>query len=334
MKAISKKITLLLTVLMLVVMNCITVFAEGNNFNSTEAYTRLLNVCRAPWQHTELSKVSGNVSAGYLTGLESKTYNVKDGGYYLYSQITVGDVSENVGNGDVNWIVDDNKFNQLTIGAKQKYLEDLFKVANAVAYATEKGTSKDGNINAGANTETVQQLYQYLETKDGMGSVLMASILQDTKPDFASANKIYAPFSGIVGTVLGLIAVVIMALLGVTMALDIAYIVIPAVQLALDSGEGGGGHVGMGGPGGGGNKGKGLSGLVSQAAKNAVQAAQGGQGAQGQGGDGNKMAVGVYFKYRWLELCVLGICLLYLVSGNIYSFVAWILDLVSGFLGF
>ena len=46
------------------------------------------------------------------------------------------------------------------------------------------------------------------------------------------------------------------------------------------------------------------------------------------------MALGVYFKYRWLELVVLGICLLYLVSGNIYSFVAWVLDLVSGFLGF
>lgn len=334
MKSLSKRILVLLTVMTMFIMSSLTAFATNtSNVYADSAYSTLIKLCKDPGGTgtANIASVKGNVSAEYLKSLNTKTYPVKDGGYLLYQEITGSTLK-----GDD--IVDINKFNQLTTGSKQKYLQDLFKVANAVAYATERGGTAftgAGSVTSGANTETVNILYQYLEGKEGMGSVLMASIMENTKPDFASANKIYKPFSGLVGTVLGVIAIVIMALLGITMALDIAYITIPAIQLMLDGGEGGGTHTGgpMGQPGAGGGKGKGLSGLVSQAARNAVQAAAG-QGNQGQGGEGNKMALGVYFKYRWLELCVLGICLLYLVSGNIYSFVAWLLDLVSGFLGF
>ncbi len=330
MKTLSKRFLVLLTVMTMFIMSCVSVFAS-NSVASTDAYQNLITFCKTPWTNCGqigAPSVGGNLSAAYMQELERKTYPVKDGGYLLYSEV-VGATAPGTE------IVDLNKFNQLTTGSKQKFLQDLFKCANAYAYATEKGGDTMKTVTGGANSETVGILYQYLEGKDGMGSVLMASIMENTKPDFSSANKIYAPFSGVIGTILGLIAIVIMALLGVTMALDIAYITIPAVQLMLDGGEGGGSHTGMqpGQPGAGGGKGKGLSGLVSQAARNAVQAAAG-QGNHGQGGEGNKMALGVYFKYRWLELVVLGICLLYLVSGNIYSFVAWVLDLVSGFLGF
>lgn len=331
MKTMSKRFLVLLTVMTMFLMSCFSVFALNNQTASTAAYDNLIKFCKTPWTNCGTigaPSVGGNLSASYMQELQKKTYPIKDGGYYLYSEVVGSTLAGSE-------IVDLNKFNQLTTGSKQKFLQDLFKCANAYAFATEKGGDKMKTITGGANSETVGILYEYLEGKDGMGSVLMASIMENTKPDFSSANKIYEPFSGVIGTILGLIAVIIMALLGVTMALDIAYITIPAVQLMLDGGEGGGSHTGMqpGQPGAGGGKGKGLSGLVSQAARNAVQAAAG-QGNQGQGGEGNKMALGVYFKYRWLELVVLGICLLYLVSGNIYSFVAWVLDLVSGFLGF
>ena len=162
------------------------------------------------------------------------------------------------------------------------------------------------------------------QNKAGMGSQLLATLMSETKPDYASANAIYAPFSGVVGTIIALIAILVMALLGVTMALDIAYIVIPPVQMALGGDEGGqGGKDGK----------KGLSGLVSKEARSAVKAAEGGGGAGGQSGE-YKAAIGIYFKYRWKGLVILGICLLYLVQGEIYNFVAWFIDLFSGFLGF
>lgn len=330
MKNVSKKFLMLLMTVTLVFSTCITSFAAASGVTSSTAYKNLYTIIKAPSEisTTVLKNVGSSKDASEFANLAQKEYTAKDGGYVLYSELVPQ-------GGKAAKPVDETQFNKLTTGAKQKFLKDLFTVANiAAAYGSNSSVSATakGKFN-GITTQTVQILYERLETYEGMGSVLMASIMENTKPDFSSANKIYEPFSGLVGTILGLIAVLIMALLGITMALDIAYIVIPTVQLMLDGSEGNGGaHAG--GPGQGHGQKKGLSGLVSQAARNAVQAANGGQGGQGQGGEGNKMAIGVYFKYRWLELVVLGICLLYLVSGNIYSFVAWILDLVSGFLGF
>ena len=331
-KVLGKRFMVLLVVMTMMFSSMITVFATSTGQNTanvktaSDAYQKLIEGIKDPSKLQPIFAVKGNSTIDYAA-LPSKQYKNSGGGYSLYAELikpTNGNVATD--------IVNENLFAQLTIGSKQDFVQDLFTVANAIAYATEKSPDMVIYTN-GANTDTVNQLYTYLETKEGMGTVLMASIMENTKPNFAAANKIYAPFSGTIGTILGLISIIIMALLGVTMALDIAYIVIPTVQLMLDGAEGsGGGPGGPGGHGGGGKKG--LSGLVSQAAKNAVQAAGGGQGGNGQGGEANKMAIGVYFKYRWLELIVLGICLLYLVSGNIYSFVAWILDLVSGFLGF
>ena len=162
-----------------------------------------------------------------------------------------------------------------------------------------------------------------MQQQTGMGASLLASLLQNTKPDYTTANRIYEPFSGVVGTILGIIAILIMSALGITMALDLAYITIPAFQMAMGCSDESGN----------GTKGKGIGGIISQEAKSAVKAADGGQG--GQSGDGSyKAAVGIYFKYRWKGLVLLGICLLYLVQGQIYSFVAWFIDLFSGFLGF
>ena len=322
MKTIRNKYFLiLLAILTMVLFSTFSAMAKNDDTGSSySAYQYMVKSLKNPSGLGQIFDISGNSRFDYVS-LPSKQYKTSGGGYVLYAELIRSDSKR------ATDIVNNNLFNQLTIGAKQDFVKDIFTIANAIAYASEHD-SDIALMTDGADTDTINQLYTYLETKEGMGTVLMASIMENTKPNFAAANQIYAPFSGVIGTVLGLIAIVIMALLGVTMALDIAYIVIPTVQLILDSSQSNGGPEGYGG-----NK-KGLSGLVSQAAKNAVQAASGGQGGQGQSGEGNKMALGVYFKYRWLELVVLGICLLYLVSGNIYSFVAWILDLVSGFIGF
>lgn len=240
-------------------------------------------------------------------------YKVSDGGYLLYSEITDTE----------NW-VNENNLNKLTQSGKMKFAEDMFRVANrAVQVHDAQGMVGDEAI----TTETVSEMYDILQNKEGMGTVLMASLLSETKPDYAAANKLYEPFSGVVGTILGLLSVLIIALLGVTMGLDIAFIVIPAFQMFCGGAEGSGGE--------GGGKDKGfLAGLISKEAHWAVAEAQGSSGSGGQSGSAHKVAVGVYLKYRWIGLAVLGICLLYLVGGQIYSFVAWFVNLFSGTLGF
>lgn len=242
-------------------------------------------------------------------------YKTSDGGYLLYTEVVNTDVPS-------DWI-DESKFNKLTAGGKQNFMKDVFKIANRKVQVDEAhGVTAESAV----TSETVTEMCDILQNKSGMGSTLMASLLAETKPDYASANKLYKPFSGIVGTALGLISVLIMALLGVSMGLDIAYIVIPAFQMFC-----GGGDNGSGGNGG---KASGVGGLISQEAHWAVNETDGGGGAGGQNGGGHKAAVGIYLKYRWKGLCLLGICLLYLVGGQIYSFVAWFIDLFSGFLGF
>ena len=196
----------------------------------------------------------------------------------------------------------------------------MFTLANAVSTDTKNGQ----NTGTQAPTDdTVTDMMDVMQQQSGLAATMLATLLQNTKPDYVAANRIYEPFSGTVGVILGVISILLMAALGVTMALDLAYITIPAFQMALGGTDNNGN----------GDKSKGIGGIISQEAKKAVQAADGGSG--GQAGSGEyRAAVGIYFKYRWKGLVLLGICLLYLVQGQIYSFVAWFIDLFSGFLGF
>lgn len=241
-------------------------------------------------------------------------YKKQEGGYIYWYQLFAQTGSES---GDY---FDETNLGLLSNGAKQEFLEDVFRLANYIADDSAKGYNTGDNA---PTDDTVTDLYEVAEKESGMAGTLLASIMSNTKPDYSTANRIYQPFSGVVGTILGVVSVLIMAFLGVTMALDLAYITIPAFQMAMGGTEENGN----------GTKGKGIGGLISQEAKKAVQAAEGGAG--GQAGDGSyKAAVGVYFKYRWKGLVLLVICLLYLVQGQIYSFVGWFIDLFSGFLGF
>lgn len=290
--------------------------------------------------HADYTAVSGNplstlqytIQTGkytYLTNnkvfdMSKNRYKKGAGGYLYWYELFNTDASsagaKGSGSAGVGDFFDDTKFDSLSAGAKQDFLSDVFTIANAVASDSANGYRTGDSA---PTDDTVTDLMDVIAQQSGMGSSLLATLLENTKPNYVSANRLYEPFSGVVGTILGIVSIVIMAALGVTMALDLAYITIPAFQMAM----GGSDEQGNG------SKGKGIGGFISQEAKSAVKAADGGQG--GQSGDGSyKAAVGIYFKYRWKGLVLLGICLLYLVQGQIYSFVSWFIDLFSGFLGF
>lgn len=303
-----KVIAMFLLVVMAISMffsSVVTYAAAGN-----DAYTTLISQIRSG----DYTYKSGDK----ILNFTKKQYAMKDGGYKLYNELW----------NDQNSIADSSSaifkddFEQLKLGAKKDFLGDVFTLANAVAADSKNGFFA-GDRDKAPTSGTVNMLMEKVQTQSGLGSTMLAAILQNTKPDYITANRLYQPFSGVVGTILGIISVLIMALLGVTMALDLAYITIPAFQMAL-GGDGDGSSQGQK---------KGLSRVISTEAHKAIQAADGGSG--GQAGDGSyKAAVGIYFKYRWKGLVLLGICLLYLVQGQLYSFVGWFIDLFSGFLGF
>lgn len=300
---------------MALVMTLIPNVAMAASNNSLDALVKQIQAGKT----NDITLTNDDLYLNYVSSEDGviKTYDKDGGGYYLYMDMVSSEYEARTG------YVSQERFNELTAGARRELLSDIMRLCNhLVAYhAKQNNTEEEGD----RITDQTANLYiESLQNLDGAGSQLISSLMADTKPDYVSANRIYQPFSGVVGTILGIISILIMALLGITMANDIAYIVIPIYQLALDgdsdASQGGGT--------------KGMAKIVSQEARNAVKAAGNGDGANGQSGSGNKLAIGVYFKARWKSLVILGICLLYLVQGQIYSFVAWILDLLSGFLNF
>lgn len=232
--------------------------------------------------------------------LSQEKYAVDGGGYLSGSELFEQD-KENGG-----FTVKEDEFQTLTSSAQTSFVEDI-------AQESQNAIDKEDNV----SESTVQNWWKELQSINGIGSKFMNEILKNTKPDFVTANAIYQPFSGVVGTVMGVIAVLLMAFLGIVLVCDICYIALPPVR-NLVADEDGHGKIAK-------------SKMFSYDAIYAVQCAE--QNSD-NGSGGGKQALGIYLKRRIVMLIILGICLMYLVNGQIYTAVGWILDLVSGFLGF
>lgn len=241
-----------------------------------------------------------NNLTAYVEGkMEKNQYSLEQGGTMEGKNLFTGDASK-------GFDLDETAFNKLSSKAQNEVVSDIATYSNeAIGNAQAKGVEES----------TVQNWWKQLQTKQGVGSKFMNEILKNTKPDFVTANQIYKPFSNIVSVVIGVIAVIMMGFLGIVMVSDIAYITLPPLRIFVEDGNG-----------------KAKSKIFTNDAIYAVQVAEEGDGGGGSGS--KKQALGIYFKRRVVMLILLGICLLYLVQGQLYTLVGYILDLVSGFLGF
>ena len=99
----------------------------------------------------------------------------------------------------------------------------------------------------------------------------------------------------------------IFIILGITVTVDLAYIVVPIIQNALSK-----------------DNASAKPKFVSLEAWNAVKKAE----------EGNtfREPLGIYCKLKVKQFMALGICLLYLISGKIYTLIAWFMDMFSGVL--
>lgn len=198
------------------------------------------------------------------------------------------------------------QFGKLSSKAQSEVVADIANYSNE---AVETQSSK------GIEESTVNNWWKELQTKEGVGSKFLNEILKNTKPDFVSANKFWEPFNGPIGIALGIFAVGIMICLGFVIVMDLFYIGIPPFRM-LVSENGDNGKVKT-------------SNLVSHDAIWAVEQAENNNDA-----NSGRQALGLYMKKRIIMLVFMGIALLYLVQGQIYVFVGYILDIVSGTLGF
>ena len=245
-------------------------------------------------------QAESNLTTGIYNKMAEDKYTLEGGGNVSGKELFN---KKSNGSSGTSYDVNEDQFKDLTKKEQQRFTTKLVEEANA-----QVG-------NNGVTSSTVTGLLQKLQTKPGMGSKLLTEILKNTKPDYVRANNIYQPFSGIVGTALGLGAILILAILGIVIVSDIAFITLPPYRGLMGESDG--------------DKKGAAKFLVSHEATSAVREAEGSDSGQGS----YKYAIGIYLRRRAIALVILGICLLYLVQGQIYVFVGFIMDLVQGFLG-
>lgn len=207
--------------------------------------------------------------------------------------LTSSDELEDTINIEINMI----EYNKCSAGTRQKIMEKALTVIH------------DSQISA----TNRNKIYNFIAEEDETTSSLVRQLSTDVSSDFAGAYALFRPFSGVVGTVIGILVLLIFLFLGFTVAIDLAFIVIPAFTLALQKA----------------NQDKGdKPHFVSVEAWNAMRVAE-----DSVGKGKYREPLGVYFQSKTKQFIALGVCILYLASGQIYDLIARIMDYFAGVLG-
>lgn len=166
----------------------------------------------------------------------------------------------------------------------------------------------DTTYNSNVSKTNRNKIYNALCKQDEPTSALVRQLSEDVNADFAGAYKYFKPFSGPLGVVLGLLTLTIFVILGLTLVIDIAFITLPFVQSLLLNTDG---------------KAK----FVSIEAVNAVKEQESKSGSE------YVNPMGIYLKSKTKQYIAIFICILYLMSGKIFSLLARFMDYFSGVLG-
>lgn len=193
-------------------------------------------------------------------------------------------------------------------------------------FLKEQEEIEDGK---GVTSTTASLWWKEMQSVHGVGAQYVAQLTSGLKVDLVAGNMFFQPLNGIIGVVLGIASVAIMSFLALSFMLDIFYITIPFFRMMCDNsggnrqgsrqGGGYGGGMGIGG----GRGGAGGPAYISAQAKNAVREEEGGRNA-----------LLSYFKHSVVKIVVLVLCLMFLISGKIYSLIGTLMNIVAAMFGF
>lgn len=160
--------------------------------------------------------------------------------------------------------------------------------------------------NSGVSRINRNKIYNFIADEDVAVSSLVRQLSDDVRADFAGAYSYFKPFGSGLGIILGVLVLAIMAALGLTIVIDLSYITIPWVQLAFEEKK----HEKPWG--------------VSIEAWKAVEE------AESKPGSDYVNPLSVYFRSKSKQMVAISLCLLYLVSGQLYNFIADVMDYFRG----
>ena len=166
----------------------------------------------------------------------------------------------------------------------------------------------NGITNSNISAMNRTKIYNFIAGSDEPVSSLVRQLNDDVRADYAKAYGLFQPFTGVIGTILGVITLLIFVLLTITILVDISYLTIPAFNAFLHKANEN-------------EKPK----FVSLEAWKAEMAAENDKGTRHE-------SLSIYMKLKFKQFIAIGICLLYLVSGQIYDLIASIIDYFRGIL--
>jgi hypothetical protein len=153
---------------------------------------------------------------------------------------------------------------------------------------------------SGLSPQAKNKTYNFIEEKDSTASAGVKYLKSDAGVDFATAAYLLRPFSGFVGIVLGVMSVFIFIMLGVVMASDLAYMVLPSVRIIGDRSDGERPR------------------WVSREAFHAVKEAEGSTTYKG--------VLGMYLKLKIPLILGMSVCMTYLISGKVFDIIGFLVD--------
>lgn len=153
------------------------------------------------------------------------------------------------------------------------------------------------------DARTKNKMYHFIEQQDDKITASINFLDQNVNSDFVTAKNVILPFTGPVSTALGVLSLVIFIMLTLSSAIDIAWLVIPIIRVVFKEDKNGKPFL-----------------ITKEAYSSEVDSNR---------SDGYKSALTLYLQRRGKVFIVMGVCLIYLVSGQLYDLIVWIIDSFS-----
>ena len=154
---------------------------------------------------------------------------------------------------------------------------------------------------SGLGAKVKNKVYNFIASQDSAVSNALRYLQSDANADFVSAKKFFDPWSGVVGTIMGVLCVFVFMFSGFSIMFDMGYLILPGVRYLLERGEDTVKPFG-----------------VSREAYSAFKDAE--------KSDEYKNVLSIYMKRRIGLIFAMSICIGYLISGKVFDIVMTIID--------
>ena len=150
------------------------------------------------------------------------------------------------------------------------------------------------------DSKTKLKFYNFIAEQDNSVTKSIKFLKTNASSDLASAMKWFRPFTSTISTVMGIICLLIFTMMTLSIILDTTYLAFPFLQSSIR---------------------KDKPTFVSREAWSTLKECE-------QSTEYRNVVI-TYMKRRFIAFLVLGVCLLYLASGQIYDIIMWVLDIVQ-----